>query len=343
MINLNPQIAKMNAYKPPLDGRRNFDGLLLDFNERTIPISLKVGQALQDFTKNGCFQIYPEYFDFTAKIADYVGCEESQIMLVNGSDQGIDLVFRAFAESGDKALIPEPSFVMFKQCALLAGLELLTYDPALGLADLSPVEDYPKLFVICNPNNPTGQILSVLEIENILKQYPNSMVFVDEAYFEFSLITATKLIDDYPNLIISRTFSKAFGLAALRIGYLISQKQNLEQLFKVRGPYDVNSVAVAAASAALDDLEDLAKYRDEVMNEAKPLLEEFFRENGIKFLPSAANFLLFKPSDSKIVFETFRENGILVRPREEGTIRVSIGTLKQMKEFIKIYKSNFLL
>jgi histidinol-phosphate aminotransferase len=223
---------------------------------------------------------------------------------------------------------------MFFQCAQIVGVEVV-----------DSIKKGVKLIVICNPNNPTGTFTPLQEIEKILIKALkiSAMVYVDEAYFEFCGITAAGLIDKYPNLIISRTFSKAFGLASMRIGYVLSSSQNIDEMMKIRGPYDISMPAVIAASAALDDKKEMEKYVDEVMNKAKPLVEDYFMANNINFFPSRANFLLFKMENPLMHSEKLKNLGFLTRPRDgegiDGTIRVTIGTVQQMKKFINKFKN----
>ena len=316
----------MKAYSPPIDGRSDFGGLLLDFNERTVPVGRNVINALRNFIEKGDLQTYPEYFDLNEKIADYAGVKSDQVMIVNGSDQGIDVIFRTFTSDGDKVLVPKETFAMFSQCALLNGNKIV-YD----------FEKDVRLVVICNPNNPTGEIISLKEIEAILKKAKNSMVYIDEAYFEYSKVSAVSLLDKYPNLVISRTFSKAWGLASLRIGYVLASKESVGQMLKVRGPYDVNMVAFCAVNEALDDRTYMEKYVDEVMNVAKPMVEKFFEKNAVAYTKSFSNFILFKPKNPLMVFQELKNKGILTRPRGDS-IRVTIGTKTQMKKFIIAYK-----
>lgn len=345
----NTNIQKMKAYKPPLENRRSYNGLLLDFGERTIPVDERIVLALSNWAKEGGGKNYPEYGDICKKMARYVGTCGDQVMMTNGSDQAMDVLFRTFTSAGDKVIIPSPSFAMFYQCATLMGNEVVmpSYEENLAfpLAEvLDGIDGRTALVVICNPNNPTGTVVELADIERVVERARecDSMVFVDEAYFEFCGITAACLIDKYPNLIITRTFSKAFGLAGLRIGFALSQSTNIEEMKKVRGPYDVNMVAAVAASAALDDVSYVESYVEEVVNEAKPLVESFFRENGVKFWPSGGNFILFRPGDADELNEFLDENGVRVRPSSginiNGTLRVTIGTVDQMKRFISVYK-----
>jgi histidinol-phosphate aminotransferase len=339
------RIRAMTPYEPPLGGRSLYDGLLLDFNERTVApaATAVIGNRPQ---------LYPEYFDLTARIAAYVGVRKDQIMITNGTDQAIDIIFRTFADRDDGVIIPEPTFTMYRQYAQINGNRIvsplyestrLTY-PINEV--LQAIDDSVKLVVICNPNNPTGTLATKVNIVQIAQKAKNAIVYIDEAYFEFSKVTATELIDEYPNIIVSRTFSKAFGLAGLRIGYIVAQPMYIKELLKVRGPYDVNQVAARAAFTALESLDDTKRYVKEVMNKAKPIVESFFEQNGIIFYPSSGNFVLFKPVNARQVANTLRQNGILVRPQNkpniEDTLRLTVGTTEQMRRFIEVYKGKIL-
>jgi histidinol-phosphate aminotransferase len=342
------RIQKMKRYNPPLSGRRAFSGMLLDFNERTLSPSPTIQKAILKLLQSDNLQLYPEYGDLENKLAKYDGVNVDQIMITNGSDQGIDLVFRTFTDAGDEVIIPTPSFAMFTQAAQVAGNKILR--PLYNKENLSfPLEEVlgmvgnsTKLIVLCNPNNPTGTLLSLNEIEKIAKKAPNTIILVDEAYFEYSKVTAIPLIKTYPNIIVVRTFSKAFGLASLRIGYIIASSKYVNELLKVRGPYDLNIIAYTASLASLDDLSDVQTYASEAIDQAKPLVEEFFSKNNITFYKSAGNFLLYRPFVEEEA-EILKENGILVRPQDKtnikGALRLTIGTVNQMKRFIKIYQN----
>lgn len=348
MARIRENIKKMSPYKPPLEGRATGGYLLLDFNEMTIEPGPKVKKALKEFVDSGRLQVYPEYGDLDSRIAEYAGVKPSQVMVTNGSDQGIDVIIRAFVGEGDKVIIPTPSFAMNYQSAGVQGAEILKPSyrenlsfPLEEILDL--IKENIKLVIIANPNNPTGTAISQKDILKILEKAKEKDVAIlhDEAYFEFCNITAKDFIDEYDNLFITRTFSKTFGLASTRPGYVLSQEKNIEELLKIRGPYDINMFAKVAICAALEDLEYMKNYIKEVMEESKPKLEKFFRENKIKFWPSAANFLLVKPDNQKRALKILKSEGILVRPRKgpniEDTIRVSIGILKDTDRFIKAY------
>jgi histidinol-phosphate aminotransferase len=342
------RIQNLMSYRPPLDGRTQHQGLRLDFNERTLSPSGAVAEAIKTFGNDPQTQLYPEYFNLETAIAEYAEVEPGQVMVTNGTDQAIDIILRTFSDRSDQVIIPRPSFAMYGQYARVNGNDINS--PLYAEPDLafpmdevsSRLDDQAKLLILGNPNNPTGTSLSVESIARLARQAQDTVIYVDEAYFEFSQLTAAKLIGTAPNVIVSRTFSKAFGLAGLRIGYVLADRQYIAEMLKVRGPYDVNQLAAYAASAALANLEDTHSYAREVMNQAKPLVEEFFRCNGVEFYPSSGNFLLFRPLDALQTAQKLRASGVLVRPqagpRVDGSLRVTIGTTPQMEEFINAYE-----
>lgn len=347
-MGIKQRILKMSHYKPPLEGRSSRDYLLLDFNERTTPPDPKVKEALKKFIDSDRLQVYPEYGDLEAKIAEYSRVDPSQVIVTNGGDQGIDIVCRAYLEEGDKAIIPFPSFAMHYQSARIQGAEILEpnyREPGIFPRDeiLKMLEDEKvKLLIICNPNNPTGIGIEIKELELILKKAKEKDVAVleDEAYFEFSGVGAQGLIGDYDNLYIMRTFAKAFGIVATRAGYLLSQEKNVQELLKIRGPYDVNMFAKVAIISALENPGYREDYVREVMTVSKPKIEEFLRQKKITFLPSRANYLLLKIDPGKAI-EILREKGILARPNRwlDGSpaLRISIGTLRDTEQFLSVF------
>jgi len=349
MAKFRENIRKMSHYKPPLEGRASKDYLLLDFNERTIEPSQKIKDALKKFIDSGRLQVYPEYGDLEAKIAQYAGVKIGQVMVTNGGDQGIDIVCRAYLDPGDKIIIPFPEFAMHYQSAGIQAAGIL--EPRYKEEGKLPLEEIlelmgdekVKLIIFSNPNNPTGIFTPVEDVEKILKGAKEKDIAVlhDEAYFEFSGLTAKDLISKYDNLYIMRTFAKAFGLVSARAGYLISQEKNIQELLKIRGPYDVNMFAKTAILAALEDKKYMEDYVKEVMEESKPKLEKFLKEKGIFFYPSAANFLLLKVLNPEELIENLKSKGILIRPKKapdgKEAIRVSIGTVKDTERFISTF------
>lgn len=332
----------MSAYKPPLDGRNPKAYTLLDFNERTIPVSDVIVAALNNYIADGRLQQYPAYGDIVQRLADYAGVKPEQLMITNGSDQGIDLVFRAVAKAGAEAIIPGPSFAMYTQCAKVEAMQLV--EPLYTKEGGYPVQQVldainanTAIIVISNPNNPCGTIVSEKDIEIIAKAAPQAAILVDECYYEYSRETSVGLLSNLPNLFITRTFSKTWGIPSLRFAYLMASPESVQALCNVRGPYDINQLAVVAAEAALDNPEYTECYVKEVMGEAKPLLEQWLDQNNIGYWPSSANYVWVFPSNAEAVSQGLNEKGFLVRPKEyEGSLglRITVGTLEQTQKLI---------
>ena len=340
---LRQHIQQMHPYKPPVEGRSQKQYLRLDFNERTIPLPDELLRVITDSISEKHLHCYPEYGDICDQIAKYAQVEAKQVLITNGSDQGIDVIFRTFVSPGDQVIIPAPTFAMLPHSAELQGAEIIsppfTLEQGFPLTEvLKMISPKTRLIAICNPNNPTGTAISVSEIEELAKAAPQAAILVDECYFEYAEITAKSSISRFPNIVITRTFSKTWGLSALRLGYIIADTDLIEQFLKVRGPYDVNRVAVIAASKALESPEYMKNYVKEVMSESKPMIEDYLRRKGVSFWPSQANFILTYPRDSLKLEASLRELGILTRPRRgpniNNTLRFNFGTLKQAKRLI---------
>jgi len=336
-------LYQMDPYSPPLEGRSVDQHLLLDFNERTLPVSEFMVNALCDYIRSGQLQRYPAYGDVTEKLAAYTGAFSDQIMITNGSDQGIDLVIRGALSANDEAIIPAPSFAMYGQCAAVENAQIIApyYEKDQGYPTgevLSAISAKTRLIVIALPNNPCGSVAPLSDIETILKAAPDSVVLVDECYFEYSGKTALSLVNKYANLVIARTFSKTWGIPSLRFGFLISQADNIAQLLKIRGPYDINQLAIVAAEAALNEPSYTKHYVREVMNESKPRLESWLSENQIEYWQSEANYLWAFPEAAKTLADFLQKNNILVRPKknQQGVtgVRMTLGNLEQTERLI---------
>jgi histidinol-phosphate aminotransferase len=194
-----------------------------------------------------------------------------------------------------------------------------------------------RAILIANPNNPTGSAIGLEEIELILETAPDAAVLIDEAYFEFLGVTALRWIRKYKNLFVSRTFSKVYGMAAMRCGCLFTCAENAAWIRKAQSPYSVNMLAVIAARAAVQDRDHIGRYVGEVLA-ARELAYVGFERLGIRYFPSQANFVLFYAGDRAIpIRDTLRERGVLVRDRSyeiPGCVRVTIGTRAQVERFL---------
>ncbi len=338
-------IVQMGAYKPPLEGRDPHKHLLLDFNERTLPVGHHVKQALIDFIRADRLQMYPSYGDVTNKIAQYCRVDESQIMITNGSDQGIDLIIRSVCSAGDEAIIPAPSFAMYLQCANIENLNIIepqyTREAGFPKQDvLNAISAKTRLIVIANPNNPSGTLVKRSDILDIAQAAPDAAILVDECYFEYTQETLADVVNDYPNILITRTFSKTWGLPSIRLGYVISHPDNINALLNVRGPYDINQFAAVAINAALDQPDYTFNYVREVIDQAKPLLENYLKKRQVEYWSSTANFIWAFPDNPETVEKHLREQGILVRPKADlygqTGLRITIGDRQQTENLINV-------
>lgn len=341
-------ILDMHPYTAPLEGRTGRGYLLLDFNERTIPPHPLVLRAIGEYVKQGNLQMYPEYGDLSEVLADYLGVKPEEVIPTAGADQAIDIIVRAFVKDQDKVIIAAPTFAMFEQAANIQGANIIApryrgpnfeFPFAEVMQEIKPGV---KLVIICKPNNPTGTPVSRAQSEAIIKKAAgfNISVLADEAYHEFApKLTIIDLISKYFNLFVTRTFAKTLGIPSLRAGLAASQKQNIAELRKIRGPYDVSTLATVAMKALKHHAvrKDIRSYVNEVMKTSKPRLEEFYRKNAVKFAPSAANFHLLEAPG---LYEFMKTKSILVRPRSDppGTVRVSIGTREDTEKYIEAFK-----
>ncbi len=333
----------MSAYVPPLEGRDPVQYTLLDFNERTVPVADHIREALSAFVDSGRLQMYPSYGDIAQRIAEYAGVLDGQVMITNGSDHGIELIIRSACEPGDEIIIPAPSFAMYGQ---VAGVEnLVVVEPQYSFEDGYPVEqviasvtDKTRVVVVCNPNNPSGTLVSAEDVVRIAKAAPRAAILVDECYFEYSGVTVAAHLNECPNLVITRTFSKTWGLPSIRFGYILSAAENIQTLLNVRGPYDINQFAVVAVSAALEKPDLSMAYVEEVMTQSKPMMEAFLNEHGLRFWPSAANYLWVFPEDPVLWCETLEKSHILVRPKADldgrQGVRITLGTREQTERLL---------
>ncbi len=341
-ITTGKNILEMEAYRPPTEGRKG--KLRLDFNENTAGCSPEVIRALRKISPE-YVSVYPEYGEFLEELASYLNVKPSEVLLTNGSDEAIELVMKTYLEKGGEVILPVPTFAMFKLYASLMGAKVkeVPYNSDLSFPlsrMLMSISAKTKMVVLVNPNSPTGTTIPEKGISEIVKKAKNAVVLIDEAYYQFYKRSSKGLVKAYNNVIITQTFSKAFGLAGLRLGYAISNADVIKEIQKAKSPYNVSSLAVAAGDAALKDIAYVERYVEEV-REAKKLLIACLKKLKIKFYRSDANFMLaYFGEQAKNVEAKLRGKGILVRNRSSdlllnGCIRISIGTRKQMRLFIK--------
>jgi histidinol-phosphate aminotransferase len=329
-------IERMAPYVPPTGGRRG--KLRLDFNENTVGCSPRVVALLKRISEPNFFAVYPEYTEACPKIASWLGVGADQLLLTNGTDEAIHCLINTYVDAGDDVLIPWPTYSMYQFYAELAGatprrILYRTPDLAFPLEELlGAIGEKTRAILLANPNNPTGGAIGLAEIERILDRAGDAVVLADEAYFEFYSVTALDLLDAHPNLFVSRTFSKTYGMAGLRVGCLLSQAENIAFVAKGQSPYSVNSLAAACAVEAIEDQGYIRNYVAEALD-ARRLICEGLDKLGITYYPSEANFVLAQFGDGvKEVCAALRERGILIRDRGHevaGTARITAGTREQ--------------
>jgi histidinol-phosphate aminotransferase len=364
-----PEVESLKAYSAPLEGRRGL--LRLDFNENTIGPSPKVLEALRAIPA-AHIAIYPEYDGLReaviANLADRTGgrpglaqpLNATQIGLFNGVDAAIHAVFHAYGDRGERVLTTSPTFGYYTPCAQMQGMaiEAIPYEgpefafpldrirAALGGQGAAGEGEArsPRLLLICNPNNPTGTRLAPEPILELAKAAPHTLVVVDELYEAFTGDSVLPLADfeATPNLLVLRSLAKTAGLAGLRIGFAIGHAAVVDRVSRVTGPYDINSLAVTAAFAALADQPYTDAYVAEVLR-ARHWLAAALAQAGVRHHVAGGNYLLIWPgSPAAEVEQRLRQAGILVRsmagkPLIDGSLRVSLGTTEQMQRFWTAY------
>jgi len=339
-----PSVRTMRPYVPPTGDR--LGAMRLDFNENTTSTSDAVISAIKAAVTGEVLAAYPDYSQALQAIGRGLGVESSQLLLTNGTDEAIQLIVNTFLQAGSRLAILEPSYAMYRFYAEVAGVEVIPV--AYSLADdlvfpldavLTTLDAGVDAIFIANPNNPTGGAIDIATVRTILDRANGALVLIDEAYVEFSGLSAIGLIAQYPNLLVSRTFSKAYGLAGLRCGCLISHDETLAWVRRAQSPYSVNALAAVAAAAAISNPAYVAAYVEEVIA-ARRFTSSRLSSLGYRVFPSDGNFVLFIAGDGKDrLLAALRNRGILIRDRSheiDGSLRVTIGTQSQMNKFIEI-------
>lgn len=330
------RVIAMPEYHPPLASR---DMLRLDFNENTFAPSPGVMERLRALTGEA-LTIYPEREHAEVATAKHFGLSADQVFLSNGVDEAIHLLCLAFLEEGDEALVATPSFFMYDVSvgAMTGALVRVQSDASLRFPFervLAAITPRTKLILLATPNNPTGQTIPREQMLRICAAAPHAVVFADEAYFHFHGESTLGDVGRVPNLIVGRTFSKAYGLANLRLGMLAGDARLMQFVRKVSSPYNVNGIALAVLPEALADQAYLDWYVDQV-HQGRARVEQTLASLGIRFWPSHANFVLFEvgPRHKEFVAR-MREHGVLLRDRSsdpgcEGFVRITVGVKEQM-------------
>lgn len=352
----NNHITKLKPYK--LASHKvwelmNDDVLKLDWNEATIQPSPKVKNALINFIEDGHINWYPDTNNviLIKELSSYCDIPYENIQYFGSSDYLHEYIARTFIQDDDKVLIVAPTYDNFRStmesCGAMVDFFYLDKDFAFNAnLFINKLNEFkPKIVYICNPNNPTGTIYDNKFIEELISKFQNTLFIIDEAYWEFTGITCKDLVKKYNNILICRTFSKAFALAGFRIGYVISSIEIISLLSKIRNPKNITALSQIAAIAALQDSEYMKEYVKEV-NIAKFSFDKELREIGYEVFGIGGNFSLIKFRDNSLKneFINFLEmNKIFIRDyghvsSMESCARITIGTTKQMRKVLNIIR-----
>ena len=338
-MNLNklirPAIKAMKSYSSARDEfeSQDEDLVFLDANENPFPNGLN---RYPD----------PQQMQLKNKLAALKGLRPSQILCGNGSDEVLDLIFRAFCEPNKDAIITlTPTYGMYAVLANLNGIQQqcvsLTADFQIDVpAVLNAIRPNSKLLFICSPNNPSGNVMSRTAIKEILKAF-KGLVVIDEAYIDFT-DTQSWLdhLSEYPNLVVTQTLSKAYGLAGIRLGICYASEEIIAVLNKIKPPYNINSLTQKAAISAISQRENTKQQLKTILDQRTELIKEFKKIAWIeKLYPTDANFILIRVDNANLRYEQLKNKGIIVRnrTREDGCtncLRITVGTAEENKRLI---------
>lgn len=340
MLSPRDAVLHLPTYHPPLGGRT---GLRLDFNENTVGCSPRVLERLRRIGFEELAR-YPEREPVEGVVATHLHIEAGEVLLTNGVDEAIHLLCEAYLEPADDVCIAVPTFSMYEIFAAATGARVVSVPAAENFA--FPTEGLcrqinasTRLIVVANPNNPTGAAASPENLLLIAESAPNAALLVDEAYFDFHGETLLREWRTRPNVFVARTFSKAYGLAGLRIGVLCGNREQLNAVRRVASPYNVNSVALACLAEALADEAYVQRYVEEV-RAGRTHLQAVLDNLAIPYWPSSANFVLMRLGELNSAFiRGMRDRGILVRDRSrdygcQGCVRITLGSTEQTEKLL---------
>ncbi len=339
MLRTRKSYERLTRYRPPLEGRGG--KMRLDFNENTVGCAPAVVRALVRALNRDRLATYPEYEAARARLARFFHVKPEQLVLTNGTDDAMKVICETFVEPGDALLVPAPTFPIYQFFHEVAGgrTRRVYYDENFRLplkAMLNALRKKVRWVALANPNNPTGTMVPRRDLRVMLEAAPKTAFIVDEAYYEFSGETVIPWLRKYPNLIVTRTFSKAHGLAALRVGCIITNAATAELMRRGQNPFPVNSLALAGALAAIEHADDALRFAARIRTE-RERLRRWFESQGIRTVPSQANFFLAElGANSSEIARRLRARRILVRdwnydPRLRGFLRITVGSAAQMK------------
>lgn len=351
------ELQYLTPYKPgkPIEDVKREYGLdkvyKLASNENPLGCSPKVNKAISKYMDT--MSIYPDGNAtlLKEKISSFTGIPTSRILPSSGLDEMIDQVAKTFINKGDEVIMADTTFIRYKDTAqMMGGIPItvpLKKDFTFDLGGmLNKINQKTKLIWICNPNNPTGTMITQKDLLQFVKKVPKDVIIIyDEAYREFAThkdfpYNSIELLSHYENVMIMRTFSKAYGLAAFRVAYSMASETIIENLNKVRPAFNVSTFAQVAAIAALDDQEFVEK-TIENNNKGREYLYEEFDKINLSYIPTQTNHIWVDvEKDGQEVFKNLQKKGVIIRPMQGTNIRVSIGLPEENEFFIQCLKQD---
>lgn len=339
-IEARKEVLAMDRYQSPKEGRRGY--VRLDFNESTAP------QVIEGYCS------YPEYDPLLKELASIFEVDKENILPTNGTDEALSLIASTFIEPGrDRALVSTPTFAMIKRSVVLAGAELVEIPVKANLQyDTEAIEEALKkqnikLAVFASPDNPTGSLIDRAILEGWLESFPGTLFVLDEAYSDYANVSTIDLTEKYKNILVTRTFSKAWGLAGLRLGVIVGDSEKLELIARLRMPYSVNSYVAELAPDLLSCKNQVAEEASDLMKRKAKLIADLTNLN-LDIVPGSANFFLVKlPGLGDSFIADLKKAGILVRDRSSkvegdpmnGAVRITVGTKEENKLLLEAVKS----
>ena len=349
MINPRNNIQKLNRMKDFGSDRSSFKRF--DKNERTVPFPENIYKEMLKTISNDSLPVYPDQNPLYIKLSNFLNIEKESLLLTAGSDSAIKTIYETYISSGEKVIYLWPTYAMIDVYADMFEAQKIkiNFSSKLDLnfkAFLNKIDENIRAVFIANPNQPTGTILSQLQIKKLISKTNevNSLLIFDEAYLAFSKEkSALQYIDKYSNVIVTKTFSKACGLASIRLGYIISNPNNINCLYKVKPYADINYFALKIGEYLLDNYWIVNDYVKEI-NKSKILLESVLSDKCVNIIKGHTNFVHLKfPKgyDLDLISKNMREKGYLIRTTGSGMpavlkdcIRITVGPRSQMEPFL---------
>lgn len=344
---IKPEVLRLKGYH--LDKRKY--RIKLDQNENPLGFPEALKEKFWQRIRQLDWGRYPDFQmeSLTERIAAYVKLPVENVLVGNGSNSLIQALLMVALSSGDRLIVPEPTFTLYGLTGKMLGAEVVTCrlhpeDFSLPLQEILQASRAAnaKLLALCTPNNPTGNSFPMQQLQTLLNAFPG-LVVIDEAYFEFSRQDAKPLLREHENLVILRTFSKAMSLAGMRIGYLMAAPEICAQVKKARLPYSVSLFSEMAVTVALEEMELLNAAVREILHQRDSLWSALQEFSSLRVYPSDANFFLVHAKNGAALFQHLLQDGILVRdvstyPGLENCLRISVGQLEENQKLLESLK-----